>query len=71
MGVIILAESCVMFSLVIMERARYITPLRLILRIGLYPLHGHPPPAERNNVLAEVWDPGTRTNVWPTRKMKL
>lgn len=46
MGVIILAKSRVMFRLVIMERARYITPLEFILRRGLYPMIGHPPPAE-------------------------
>lgn len=70
MGVIILAKSYVAFSLVIMERARYITPLWLILRRGLYPLHRHSPPAKQSNVLAKVRDPVTQTNVWPPAKMK-
>lgn len=64
-GVIILAKSCVMFSLVIMQGSRYITPVWFILRRGLYLPPGHSCPAEQNDTLAGVWDTVTRT-----RKMK-
>lgn len=64
-GVIILAESCVMFSLVIMQGSRYITPLWFILRRGLHLPLGNSCPAEQNNTLAGVWDIVSRT-----RKMK-
>lgn len=64
-GVIILAESCAMFSLVIMQGSRYITPLWFILRRGLYLPPGPSCPAEQNNTLPGVWDIVSRT-----RKMK-
>lgn len=69
-GVIILAKICVMFSLVIMERARYITPPWLFPRRSLYPLHRYPPSTEWNNMVSDVQDPVTWTSVWPNRKMK-
>jgi len=46
MGVNILAKSRVVVSLVIMERARPVTPPWLILKRGLYPLPGQPPLTE-------------------------